>query len=378
MKIREFTGINNVSDEMKLAPGELVSAVNVDVWSRGNLRRRRGRTLLTAGDVRDVFVAPFGVLACVGPDLVLFDAAGSLLRTVYASIGYTRVWFVTLNDGRVAFSNGLITGIASLTTTAPWGVPTPPDAGDAVVGVGTTYAITYVRDSDKLEGPVRYGYEIDPTQGGIVNLPVLAEHSINVYLGPHGSDLFLAGNTTTDTFMPGGQLGASFLGAGIVAPPAGTSLYSWNSRILIADGKTLWATKPFQPESLDATKDFIQLPSEITTLYGTGSGLFVGTADELYYFTGTVWQDMKAQTIASGYVARGSMVEVSLNYLHKSVRPNGIQQGALCLIDGAVFLIFGDGQVHGLTSGRYKTAATEVYATTRLHEGVLQYIAVPA
>jgi len=379
MKIREFKGINNVSDEMKLGAGELTSAVNVDVWSRGNLRRRRGRTLLAAGDMHDLFEAPFGLLARVGADLKLFDKTGTLLRTVYPSIGFTRVWYVLFNDGRVAFSNGLITGVATATDTLPWGVPTPPDCGDAVAGVGTMRMITYVRDSDGLEGPPCYGGEFDSAAGAIVNLPSTPGYSINVYFGAYGRDWLLAGNTTTDWFLhDGSQLGASYTDMGVTAPPAGTSLYSWNSRILIADGKTLWATRPFQPELVDATQDFIQLPSEITTLYGTGAGLFVGTVDELYYFTGTVWRDMKAQTIASGYVARGSMVEVSLNYLHKSVRPTGIQQGALCLIDGAVFLIFGDGQVNGLTNGRYKTAATEVYATTRLHEGVLQYIAVPA
>lgn len=141
------------------------------------------------------------------PTSCSFSEAGVVLRTVYPTFGYTRVWCAKLPDGRVAFSNGLIQGLCTASTTQLWGVPTPVDAGVGIDG-GTLYQITYVRDSDRLEGPPLYGNLIDTTQA-IIGLPQLAGHSINVYFAPYGDTMFLAGSTSTDTYLHGGgPLGA--------------------------------------------------------------------------------------------------------------------------------------------------------------------------
>jgi hypothetical protein len=377
VKIKSFAGINNVADETRLAPGEMSAATNVDIGANGNLLSRRGRTPLHAGLAGSVFEAPFGVFALIDNNLVLLDEDGTLLRVVYDTIGYTRVWYVTLPDGRVAFSNGLVNGLATLTTTTDWGVPTPVDAGVGAEGP-TLYQITYVRTSDGLEGPPSYGTLIDTTQT-IVGLPQRSGYSINVYFAPYGEEMFLAGNTTTDSYLHGGTtLTTQHLGQGLSQPPAGILLHSWASRVLIADGSTLWATRPFQPELIDLTQDFLQFPDSITLIYGNSDGIFVGTQTSMYFAAGTVFSELKAQAIAQGPVALGSSVEVDLSYLNEKVRPSNTLQGALCLLDGAVHLLHGSSQILGLTSNRYRNTATEVYATTRLRDGVMQYIAAPA
>ena len=375
--MKTFLGINNIADETRLAEGEFTAATDVDIGSRGNLMSRRGRTrLLTGDDVHSVFHTPFGLLAVVDSDLVLTNEAGVIQRTVYQTLGYTRVWYAKLPDGRVAFSNGLIQGLCTATTTQLWGVPTPVDAGTGIDG-DTLYQITYVRDSDGLEGPPLYGNLIDTAQA-IIGLPVLAGHTINVYFAPYGETMFLAGTTSTDTYLHGGTpLITQFVGSGLSQPPVGRVLTVWNSRVLVADGNVLWATRPMQPELIDLTRDFIQMPAPITALYGTGDGLFVGTEDSMYYLSGIVWSEMKAQSIAPGFVALGSVAEIPLSYLNEKLRPQNILQGALCLIDGAVHLVHGAGQIIGLTSSKYRTAAREVYATVRLRNGVMHYLAAP-
>lgn len=377
MRITKFLGINNVADETRLEPGELTAATNVDIGSRADIRSRRGRELLYDGLASSVFEAPFGVFALVDNNLVLLARDGTLLRTVYDTLGYTRVWYALMPDGRVAFSNGLIRGLATLTTTTDWGIPTPVDAGVGAPGP-TMYQITYVRLSDGLEGPPTYGELIDTTDT-IVGLPALAGYSINVYFAPYGETMFLAGSTLTDTYLHGGTpLSAQFLGQGLSQPPAGILLTAWASRMLIADGNVLWATRPLQPELCDLTQDFVQIPDPITLVYGNSDGIFVGTTHGMYFLTGTVFAELKSQSIAAGRVALGSGVEVDLNYLNEKARPNGTQQGALCLLDGAVHLIYGNGQIAGLTSNRYRSAATEVHATVRLRDGSMQYLAAPA
>lgn len=375
--MKTFLGINNIADETRLREGEFATATDVDIGSRGNLMSRRGRTRLLSGDdVHSVFHTSFGLLACVDSDLLLVSEAGVVQRTVYPTLGYTRVWCTKLPDGRVAFSNGLINGLCTATATQLWGVPTPVDAGVGIDG-DTLYQITYVRDSDNLEGPPLYGNLIDTTEA-IIGLPVLAGHSINVYFAPYGDTMFLAGTTSSDTYQhDGGLLGTQFVGSGLSQPPVGRVLTTWNSRVLIADGNVLWATRPMQPELIDLTQDFIQLPAAITALYGTGDGLFVGTEDGMYYMNGLVFGDMKAQSIASGFVALGSLVEIPLSYLNEKLRPQNILQGALCLIDGAIHLIHGAGQIIGLTSSTYRATAREVNATVRIRDGVMHYLAAP-
>lgn len=377
MKINAFLGINNIADRITLSPGEMTDATNLDVGPRGKLLSRRGRALLDAGLAHSVFQAPFGVLAVVDNDLNLYSTAGALLRQVYNTIGYTRVWYTLLPDGRVGFSNGLIQGLTSAAATTEWGIPRPEDAGTGIAG-GTPYMITYVRDSDGLEGPPSYGPAID-TAEAIIGLPTRTGYSINIYFAPYGEAMFLAGTTAGDSFQWGGTaLAAQQLALDNDAPPVGRLLHAWNSRVLIADGSVIWATRPFNPELCDLKRDFIQMPSTVTLLYGNGDGLFVGTADGLYFLAGQVFDQLKAQPIASGYVALGSGVEIPLSYLNEKVRPNGVLQGTLCLVEGVIHLIYGAGQIIGLTTNRYRTEATEVHATARVRDGVLQYLAAPA
>jgi hypothetical protein len=376
MKVSSFLGINNIADPARLQLGELTAATNIDVGARGELLHKRGRQLLRAGSASSVFEAPFGVFVLIDNDLLLLDKAGNLLRTVYNTLGYTRVWYVLLPDGRVGFSNGLINGIASATETAPWGVPTPIDAGTGVAG-DTQYQITYVRLSDGLEGPPAFGELIDVTQA-IIGLPVRAGYSINVYIAPYGEAMYLIGNTTTDTFDPLGRLlGAQYMERPRASPPVGTVMALWKSRVLIAQDNVLWATQPYRVEAVDMTRDFVQLPSLITGLYGTAEGVFVGTTTGLFFLEGAVFETLKLRPLADAPVALGSMIEIDQNYLSEKLRPQS-QQTALCLVGGFVTMLSGAGQVVNLTSERYSTAATEVYATFRVRDGVGQYVAVPA
>ena len=80
--MKQFLGINNVADPTRLKDGELLTAVNVDIGSTGDLSSRKGSTTLRAGAAHSVYEAPFGLLAVIDSDLVLLDTAGALLRGV--------------------------------------------------------------------------------------------------------------------------------------------------------------------------------------------------------------------------------------------------------------------------------------------------------
>jgi hypothetical protein len=376
VKLDTFLGINNIADPARLQGGEMTAAENVDIGARGELLHKRGFELLRAGAASSVHVAPFGVFALFGNDLLLLDTQGNVLRPVYDTLGYTRVWYVTLPDGRVGFSNGLINGIASATETSSWGVPTPVDAGTGAAG-DTQYQITYVRLTDGLEGPPAFGGLIDLSQA-IIGLPALTGYAINIYAAPYGEAMFLLGSTTTDTFDPLGRpLGVQYVERPRSAPPVGTVMAAWRSRVLIAQGNVLWATQPYRFESAGLTQDFVQLPAPITGLFGTAEGIFVGTTSGLYFLEGATLDTLILKQLAGTPVVLGSMIEIDQNYLDEKVRPQS-QQCAVCLVGGFVTLLSGNGQAQNLTAERYAADTAEVYAAVRVRDGVGQYVAAPA
>ena len=63
-------------------------------------------------------------------------------------------------------------------------------------------------------------------------------------------------------------------------------------------------------------------------------------------------------------------------YLPANLRTGG--RGALAIVDGVLTLLAGDGQAIPLTAARYQRELDEVWATTRLRDGTLQYLASPA
>lgn len=378
MIVSEFLGINNVADSTALKPGELVSATDLDVGT-GNLMSRRGRTRLKAGAAHSPYRCSFGLLVVVDNDLLLLDDDGVELRTVYETIGYTRVWYADLPDGRVAFSNGLINGVASATTTSPWGLFGPVDPGVGIAG-DTPYMVTYTRTSDGRESAPTYGSMLIDKTENIIGLPALAGHTINVYLAPYGEAMFLAGSTATDTWVPtGDSLGPQYANGAVVSvPPLGTQLCAWGARMLIVDHNVLWATRPFQSDMCDLRRDFVQMADDITAVYpAAGAGIFVGTAKGMYFLAGEELDKLSLSLVMPGAVTLGSVVEIETAYLDKETRPNATR-GALCIIDGIVCLIHSAGQVLPLTAGRYRREVAEVWATTRLRDNLLQYIASPA
>jgi hypothetical protein len=375
MKTDAFRGINNVADVRAHKPGEFIAATNVFIGTGNKLMMRPARSLIAAGVATSPFRWNGQLVVLLDSDLVLMSEDGVVQRTLYPSLGYTRVWYVELADGRLAFSNGLIQGLISPDDVAvSWGIQRPVDAGFGVSG-NVRYHIAYVRSSDGLEGPPTYGTELIDPSAAIIGLPELAGHTINVYFAPDGGEAFYAGSTATDTFLWGSdQVGPQYIGSGLEAPPVGTQLVLWRSRVLLADGSVLWATKPLQPELCDVTRDFVQMPATITLVYGTDGGIFVGTTQGLYFLAGDTFGALVSRLLLPDPVTLGSLVDVAASEVQDDVRPKGLLRIGLCIVGGTICML-ANGAVTPLTSQVYKRDVEEVYATTRRCNGHLLYLA---
>ena len=388
LKFEKFTGINNVLPSHRLKNTELTEAENVDIGLSGEISRRGGRTVAHVASHKNLHQAEGFMLATVADDLYAIAPNGA--RTlIYDTLSDSpRVWYTNLPDGRTTFSNGLINGITDGATRTTWGVPIPASIGamaDIAGGLfpgDYQYGITYVRTSDSLEGPPAYSNPDPIADGGVFlsGLPVLAGHTINVYLtGHNGEELMYAGNTANGVF--------TFTGTNemLVMPcrtnfldvaPVGTISSFWRGRALVAKGNVLYASLQSQWELFNLRRDFKQFSGDITAVVPVDGGIYVGTTEEFAFLAGVEFDKLQYKQVVSGAVVLGSGVSVR-GELIKRGEGGGLGTAAVVIADGIIVAGFSDGGVMRLTEGVYRTTATEVSATFRTLDGIPQYIAVP-
>jgi hypothetical protein len=386
LKFEKFAGINNVLPAHRLKQSDLTTATDVDIGLSGEIRRRVGYTQRSALCHKNLWQADGFMLATCNSDLVRTD--GGTQTVLYPSLGVSRVWYLNLPDGRVAFSNGLIAGITDGTTITGWGVPIPTSLGALTDVAGSLfsgdyqYQLTYVRLADNVEGSPLYSNPLPIAAGGVMltGLPVLAGYKINVYLtGTNGGTAYLAGSTTNGLFAFTGAVSQLVLPCRtefLNPMPVGTVSAFWRGRALVAVGSVMYASKPPQWELCDMRRDFKQFSAPITLIQPVDGGVFVGTTKELCFLAGNEFDKLTYVRKVDGATVLGSGVAVR-GELIKQGEGAGLGGAMVCIADGVVVAGFSDGGIERLTEGRYKTAVTEVAATFRMSGRTPQYIALP-
>jgi hypothetical protein len=143
--LQQFTGIRNTVGAERLGPADLAKAVNVDLDDAGQLRRRRGYTLVSAGvfhslyrsDGGAIYGVKDGALGLINPDytFVSLKAGAGDERIAYAQVG-----------DRVYFSSPDISGQIDTTTNtvSDWGAVTDANTWLSPV-VAPTETLTEIR-----------------------------------------------------------------------------------------------------------------------------------------------------------------------------------------------------------------------------------------
>jgi hypothetical protein len=373
-----FIGINNVEVPERHKPGELTVGLDVDITSTRALRTRLGRRRLAnlAGCAHSLCRTSFGLLCVVEGELVSLSEQGALLATLQP-VGHARMWHCELPGGVVAFSNGLIRGLTDGTTVRDWGVPTPDGSGVDVVAGTVPFWLTYRRLSDGLQSGAYFGPPTSIT-APLRNLPVREGCEIVVYYALDGMTGFRAGSTAGDEFTFAGTAAALVEPCKtphMTAPPAGKLLARFKSRVLIAVDNVIFATSPFSYEQVDMRRDFVQMPAPVTFIHGMDSGVWVGTTKALHWLAGATFDQLTmGRTIEQGVVL-GSGAAADFELMPADGRPG--LSGAFCLVGGKVAALGEGGQIVVYGANRYQSPILEAVATTRVRDGVLQYVVSP-
>lgn len=391
LKLKDWRGINNVSEPECMKNQELVTALDVDVGVDLEIRRRGGFSQLSEVCHKNVHEGQGYALATrMGGELMAWSEGASpdTATSLHPSLGVARVWYCNLPDGRTAFTNGLIHGITDGRSASGWGVPVPQELGGSTQVAGKLprgeyrYALTYTRLADGLEGGAVYSAPLTLEDGGLLllGLPELDGHQINVYLTPPNSDhAYHAGVARGDSWSYLGEVDALTLPcrtAFLQPAPVGTVLAFWRGRVLVAVGNVLYASLHAEWELFDLQRDFKQFGADITLIQPVDDGIYVGTERGLVFLAGTEFDSLQyvplvpePVVLGSGVAVRGDLVALG------DGRGNGAAM--LCIVGGYVLAGFNSGSVNRLTHQRYRTAAREVAATFREVGGMPQYIAIP-
>ncbi len=387
LTFKAFAGINNVAPTHRKDDTDLVSAVNVDIGLTGEVTRRAGYSEVSDQCHKNLHNSAGYQLATVGSVLTAIHPNGDR-HTIHPALGPSRVWYCDLPDGRTTYSNGLIHGITDGLTGTEWSIPAPDrlgalDAESGALHAGSyRYHLTYVRLADMLEGPATSSEPFDIASGGfrVEALPARDGYAINVYLsGKDGEGAYLADATVGTTFSFAGsnsELVTPCRTLGLRPMPVGTITAFWNGRLLVADGKTLWASMPWAPH-LNAWRDFKPFTADITLIQPVAGGVFVGTEQDLIYLGGDTFDQLVYVAKSIGPVVRGSGVTAPGDKIKLGDGVGLSGEAMLCIAGGAMVAGFSGGSVARLTYGRYHTAVAEVAATFREVNGIPQYVAIP-
>lgn len=387
LTFESFTGINNQLPEHRLDGGSLIRASDVDIGMTGEVTRRGGFTEVADQCHKNLHQAQGFMLATCGGVLTAIHPSGAR-HVIHPALGHEQVWYCDLPDGRTTYTNGLIHGVTDGLAGVDRSIPPPAALGAPDVAFGALhegsyrYHLTHVRLADRLEGPAISSEPIAITaQGGLRldGLPVREGHAVNVYLsGKDGEGAYLAGVATGRSFEFAGNNAALVLPCrtlGAQPFPVGTFTAYWRGRVLVAQGNVLWASRPNAPHLSD-WHDFKPLADPITALQPVDNGVYVGTAQDLVFLSGTTWEQLAFVPTKRGPVVPGSGVSAPGHRL-KLGDGAGSGQAMLCIAGGEVVAGFSGGQTSSLTAGRYRTTATQVCATFRELDGIPQYMAVP-
>ena len=312
VKMGAFSGINNVVPEHELAIDaekvgcELVNAVNVDITSRGRIRRRPGSTkLLSLPDSHSFWATADEQRAFFIYGAELREATyngttwGSTALRGGMQIG-SACAFLETPDGQLFYSNGVQRGRIGVSSLREWGVEKPAAATAVAAGAGTLplgryqVTMTFVNDLGEEGGaaqPVAIDLAVD---GGIaVTLPSATTAEVVskiLYCTTPNGEVFFAvktvpvatGSLTISSMPDGGELET----LNMDQLPAGAQLAEYNGRLYAASSNVVWYTEPYRYGLTRLGRNFVPFDGPVAVLIASSTELWISTETLTYGIKG--------------------------------------------------------------------------------------------
>lgn len=397
-----FAGINNRVPDTRLSitgagggkTGDFLrNAVNVDLTSKGTLRRRKGSEKILSGtDVRslwnngdDSYFADGAQLRKLNPDNTssVIDSVTPRRNVSYAAVLDDVYW----SDGVVLrrIANG-VSSDAGVPVPNPYPVVTSGAGGSLPEGL---YQVAFTAVVSGEESGLTWSEMEDVPANGRIDVTGIPSGRINVYMTPpNGDALFLVtelNNASSISFTVTPVWGRQAPTFGLRQMPAGHIVRYSNGRLLVAAENILYHSEPYAPALHNPMRGYTPFPARITVVEPCKNGVYV-VADKTYWLAG---EDIeKAEVIeALPYGAvegTGGLMENTENVWWFSKRgivvgdPNGqvqnIQENAVAVdsaVAGASLYREQDGMRQAITS-LFGTDASIAAATSYMSAEIIR------
>lgn len=380
-------GLDNRSREYALQEGSARVLENVDVTRDGGVIARKGLRLVSSSSCHSLFAPNTRFLLLVKDGVLTRMDSGEKFTALTAVSG--PVHYAVLND-EIFWTDGTTTGRITATGESTfWGMTHPPAPQCTSVARGGltegTYqvAMTAVHTSG-LESGAGECVEVVVTEGyGIqVTAPTASNVQFAVYRTPPGGSqvelrqVALIASGGTQTLDAAASLGKSLDSLLAVKPLPGQYLAAYKGRLWCASGSVVWFTSEKSPHWLFPAHGYFYFESPVTFLGAAEDGLYVGTANSVYFLQGSDPAKMTQRPVASEGAARGSSTTLPYDlFLGQGSFPS--RQCAWWTVNGQLAIGKPGGIVLYPTQDRFSAGAVTTGAMTyRDYAGMRQLISV--
>jgi len=297
MDIKQFRGLNNVSDPMRLDMTWLATADNVNITDTGGLTKREGYTLSRSGAFTSAYTTLDFSRMYLATALGIQDFTGENLVVLSSS---DPMYWAEVNE-QVFFSNGADSGvILPDSTVLPWRWSFPNTPTVAVMD-GSLPAGTYqvcctgvLPDGRETGATATVVIQMQDGQGVLVTG---LTPGCNVYIAPADSEVFQLLGTSRDTALAfvssPDDLGRDLLNAFLDPLPLGTDVIQfWRGRMyaaqyMAAENQTvIWFSEALGYHLFNLNANFIILPGRVEMLAPHDAALVIGTDAKVFAYDG--------------------------------------------------------------------------------------------
>lgn len=280
-------------------PVSLSDAANVNIDRAGRPARRSGQVQVEGGARHSLWAGALGAFGCIGNQLCRATVNGlTPLTTLNSADPCT---YAVLNDAVLVANRATLLRIRGGEVREA-GLP---DAAAPLLqpsSVGGLYAGRYAVAVAALVGQEVGGLSpirtvTVPENGGIsltAVLPVGAT-GLRVYRSRMGGGALYRCDdlpTAVDDYLLGdGALGAEESTRGLRKMPPGEFVATWNGRVLVGHGRTLYVGEPMRYGLYSPRHGFVQFAEPITFVAPVDAGVFVGLASTVVLLRGSVPKD---------------------------------------------------------------------------------------
>ncbi|MBF5006846.1 hypothetical protein [Diaphorobacter caeni] len=301
--IREFKGLNNVTDPVRLGLPWLTVADNVDITESGAVRRREGFALGMA-------CAPTGIYSTRDEERCYFVEAGALrelqpgMSAVTLATGLARETHWTEFNDQTFFVSGDAAGIVRADgVVLPWRIDPPAEPALSAITGGTLPAGRYrvactVVLPDGRESAASSAAEIELEAGHSLRVSGIEQRTgavTRVYISPANSTVFqLASAAGAQLNWNSGPeaLGQELQTDGLDALPRGVGpIAEWSGSIYAAmylpeqDQSVVWRSEALAPHLWNLSANFFMVPGRVHALAPHDTALIVGTDRAIHAYT---------------------------------------------------------------------------------------------